>query len=167
MTGTRSLILRILLTVLLVGVGIVVMSIPRIVRTRRLQAPDLMPFIVLEDSGRVAADTLVTDSARVIAALHQVDDPELGFSIVELGLVHSLVVDPERRVTVRIALTMPECPFGRFLAEQALENILAVPGVRRVRVTVDPTIAWDPTRLSGEARRRYERLFGNDPGDSR
>ncbi len=167
MTGTRSLILRILLTVLLVAVGIVVMSIPRIIRTRRLQAPDLMPFIVLEDSGRVAADTLATDSARIITALHQVEDPELGFSIVELGLVHSLTVDPEHNVTVRIALTMPECPFGRFLAERALESILAVPGVNRIRVSVDPTINWNPASLTGEARERYENVFGNDPGNSR
>jgi len=166
-TGTRSLILRILLTLLLVAVGIVVMSIPRIIKTRRLQAPDLSPFIVLEDSGRIAADSAPADSARVIAALDQVEDPELGFSIVELGLVHSLAVDSVRNVTLRMALTMPECPFGRFLAEQALESILAVPGVKRIRVTVDPTITWDPARLSGEARERYESVFGNDPGDCR
>jgi metal-sulfur cluster biosynthetic enzyme len=166
-TGTRSLILRILLTVVLVAVGIVVMSVPRIIRTRRLHAPDLRPFIVLEDSGRMAADTLATDSARVVAALHQVADPELGFSIVELGLVHSLTIDPERNITLRMALTMPECPFGRFLGEQALESMMAVPGVNRIRVTVDPTVSWDPARLSGEARERYESVFGNDPGNSR
>jgi metal-sulfur cluster biosynthetic enzyme len=166
-TGTRSLILRILLTVLLVAVGVMVMSIPRIIRTRRLQAPDLNPFTVLEDSGRIAADSRPTDSARVIAALHEVEDPELSFSIVELGLVHSLVVDLRRNVTLRLALTMPECPFARFLAEQALESILAVPGVNRIRVTVDPTLVWDPSRLTGEAKTRYERVFGNDPGNSR
>lgn len=158
---------RLLLTLLLVALGIVVMSIPRIVKTRSIAAPDLNPFLVLEDSGSVPADFVPTDSIRVMAALDRVDDPELGFSIVELGLIHRLSLDTVGNVDVLMILTMPECPFSRFLGEQAVKAIRAVPGVGHIRVKVDPTIAWDPARLTGEARKRYESVFGNDSVDSR
>jgi len=161
------MLLRVLLTLALIAAGILIMNLPRIVKTRRVELPSLDPVFTLEDSGAIPRDSLPTDSARVMDALDEVDDPELGFSIVELGLVHRLAVDSLGNAGVLMTLTMPECPFSRFLGEQALEAVAAVPGVRRVKVTVDPSIPWDPARLAGEARERYRSVFGNDPGNGR
>lgn len=161
------MLLRIGLTVLMVAAGILVMSIPSIVKTRRLPSPGLNPFAPLVDSGVVPVDSLPLDSARVTAALDLVQDPELDFSIVELGLVRAVSVDPAGDVDVLMTLTMPECPFGRLLADEAVAAIRQVPGVGRITLKLDPSIPWDPARLSGEAREHYLNVFGNDSGAGR
>jgi len=163
----RRGLLRIALTALLVAVGVVVVSIPNIIRSRRLPPPDLNPFAPLVDSGTVPPDSLGLDSARVAAALGRVADPELGFSVAELGLVHRLEVDSARNVWVVLTLTTAECPFSRPIAEEALDTLKALPGARRIELLVDPSIPWDPARLTGEAKRRYESVFPSDSSDSR
>ena len=167
MITVGRLALRIGLTVVLVLAGIVVMSIPSIIKTRRMPTPIFNPFAPLVDSGGVPADTLPLDSARVVAALDRVEDPELKFSIVELGLVRTVSVDTTGDVDILMTLTMPECPFAGFIGEQALAAVKTIPGVAHIRLKLDPSIPWDPTRLTGEAKKRYEGVFGSDPGDNR
>ncbi len=167
MANVRRVVLRGLLTVALVGTGILVISIPSIIRNRRLAPPDFNPFAPLTDSGSVPADDRPLDSARVVAALDRVPDPELGFSIVELGLVHRVEVDSARNVAVVLTLTTIDCPFSRPLAQEALDTLRSVPGAARIDLRIDPSIPWDPARLTGEAKRRYESVFPGDTPDSR
>jgi metal-sulfur cluster biosynthetic enzyme len=115
----------------------------------------------------VPRDSLPIDSARVMAALARVDDPELDFSIVDLGLVHESSVDSAGNVRVVMALTTPECPYGLTLAEDALQALKAVPGARRISLKLDPSIPWDPSRLYGKARERYDSLFRDDSAYNR
>ncbi len=151
---------RVLATILLVGLGIVIMLAPFLFRGGRFRRIPVNPFAPIADSGRVPADSLGLNSTRVTAALERVTDPELDLSIVELGLVHSIVVDSARNVAVVLALTTPECPYGLTLAYATLETIKQVPGARKVSVRLDPNLPWDPARLSGRARARYDSLFG-------
>jgi metal-sulfur cluster biosynthetic enzyme len=150
----------VLATVLLVGLGVVITLLPSLIRGGRSHRLTVNPFAPLADSGRVPLDTLGLDSTRVMAALEQVDDPELDLSIVELGLVHTLRVDSARNVAIVLALTTPECPYGLNLAYATLEAVKLVPGARRISVRLDPDLPWDPARLSGRARGRYDSLFG-------
>lgn len=149
-----------LATILLVGLGVAVMFLPSLFRRGRRALAN--PFAPLADSGRVPMDSLGLDSSRVMAALEKVNDPELDLSIVELGLVHLLEVDSSRNVSVVLTLTTPECPFGLNLAYATLEAVKLVPGARRIRVRLDRNLPWDPARLSGRARARYDSLFGPD-----
>lgn len=158
---------RVALSIILVGVGILVMNLPGIIRQRRIAAPALDPFAPLTGEGSVPADSLPTDSLRVLAALRPVQDPEIDIGIVDLGLVHRLAVDRGGSVTLTLVLTVPECPFGRVIGRRALDAIIAVPGVRRVTVRLDPGVAWTPERLSPDARRRYRRLLPDDSGAHR
>jgi metal-sulfur cluster biosynthetic enzyme len=96
-----------------------------------------------------------------MAALGRVLDPEIGISIVDLGLVGVLHIDSAGNVKATIILTTPECPYARQLGKLAAKEVIAVQGVRRVEVRMDPTIPWDPSRLSPEARERYQRMFRN------
>lgn len=154
---------------MLVLAGIVAMSLPRIVRSRRLVdvGPALSPAAVLVGIGVVPSDSFPIDSARVLEWLGRVEDPELGFSIVELGLLHHVAVTAEGGIAVTLVLTTPDCPFSRLLASETLSALESLPGAGQVRVEVDPTIAWDPSLLKGEARARYQRVFGDDSGAGR
>lgn len=159
--------LRLVTTIVLVAIGILVITLPSLLKRGRLPSLGLSAATTFTDSANVPAGTPTPDSAEVIAALSRVLDPEIGISIVDLGLVDSLQVDTSGGVYVALALTTPECPVVSQLGAQTAKEVLAVPGVRRVRVRLDPTLPWDPSRLTPEARERYRRFFTDDTGAGR
>jgi len=72
--------------------------------------------------------------AQVMEALSHVDDPEIGLSIVELGMVRDLHINGGR-VAFVLALTVPECPLTEFMANNARQAVKAIPGVTDVALT--------------------------------
>lgn len=94
---------------------------------------------------------LITE-ARVLEALQQVYDPELGVNVVDLGLVYGLAIEGSR-VRVTMTLTTPGCPLHGSLAE-AVEAVVqsAVPGVEAVDVDVVWDPPWTPERMSEAGR---------------
>jgi metal-sulfur cluster biosynthetic enzyme len=89
---------------------------------------------------------------QVMAAIRGVTDPELGISVVDLGLIYDVTLS-DGRVDVEMTLTSPGCPMGRLIASDVEEAIRqALPGVDvSVRVVWDPP--WTADRLSPDARR--------------
>lgn len=148
----------------LIALGVAIWHLPVLLRSGpdRPEFSFLDPFAPLSDWGTVPADSLPTDSPRVMGALREVQDPEVPISIVDLGLVHELTVLPAGDVELTMILTTPECPFPRVIAQRAMNAIKAVPGVRRVDVRLDPSIAWTPDRLSPGGRRLFPGLFPDD-----
>jgi metal-sulfur cluster biosynthetic enzyme len=73
-------------------------------------------------------------------------DPELGLSVVELGLIYAVTVDDDR-VRVRMTLTAPGCPLHAVMPGWVREAVRSVPGVREAEVdlTFDPP--WTPDRM--------------------
>lgn len=77
-----------------------------------------------------STDPELAEAAR--KSLEQVIDPEIGLSIIQLGLVRDVKVTPESAV-VRMILTTPYCPYGpamiettRQKAQEALNRPTAV-----------------------------------------
>jgi metal-sulfur cluster biosynthetic enzyme len=91
------------------------------------------------------APTAVT-RARVVEALRGVLDPELGMSVVELGLVYGIAIEGGD-VRVTLTLTAPGCPVHDVMPGWIRRAVGAVPGVERVEVllTFDPP--WTPERI--------------------
>ena len=73
--------------------------------------------------------------AQVLDALRAVQDPDLKRDLVALGMIEGLAIDGDR-VAFTVALTTPACPVKEDLERQAREAVAAVPGVRRVDVTM-------------------------------
>ena len=88
---------------------------------------------------------------EVIEALHQVEDPELGMDIVELGLLYDAEVEGSR-VKVLHTLTSMGCPAGAMIQEDIHRVASELPGVEDVEVelTFDPP--WTPDRMSDDAK---------------
>jgi metal-sulfur cluster biosynthetic enzyme len=84
----------------------------------------------------------------VMDALAGVLDPELGLSIVELGLVYGVRVDGGH-VDVTMTLTAPGCPLHEVMPDWARTAVLQVPGVEDVDVTVTFDPPWTPDRMRG------------------
>ena len=83
---------------------------------------------------------IVPSEDQVRDALRSVDDPEVGMSIVDLGLVYRIDVSPER-VHVEMTMTTQACPMGDLITDNARRAVLAlVPD----GVGVDIELVWDP-----------------------
>jgi metal-sulfur cluster biosynthetic enzyme len=88
---------------------------------------------------------------EVVEALRQVEDPELGMDIVELGLFYGADIDGEN-VKVTYTLTSMGCPAGPMIQEDIERVLLDIPGVGEVEseLTFDPP--WTPDRMSEDAK---------------
>ncbi len=89
---------------------------------------------------------------RVLAALQDVLDPELGVNVVDLGLVYGVEIE-DRRVVVHLTLTSPACPLGGVLTRATAEAIeQALPQVARVDVELVWEPPWSPDLVSEAGR---------------
>jgi metal-sulfur cluster biosynthetic enzyme len=82
----------------------------------------------------------------ILAALEEVRDPEVGLSVVELGLVYGVAVD-RGRVHVTMTLTAAGCPLHAVMADWVRRAAGRVPGVEHVDVTVTFEPPWTPERI--------------------
>jgi|BenlonsequeITSRD_1030534.scaffolds.fasta_scaffold00050_62 metal-sulfur cluster biosynthetic enzyme len=95
-------------------------------------------------------DTMI-NTETVLKALEDVVDPELGYSVVELGLIYRVKVEG-KRVEIDFTLTSFGCP----LADLLTADIEAA--VRSLHPAAEPvtTLVWDPPwgpeRMNEEAR---------------
>ena len=89
---------------------------------------------------------------RIKNALRFVIDPELGYNIVDLGLVYEIVIEDGRIARVTMTTTTPGCPATSYLVEGAHDSVCAVPGVESVEVTLTYEPPWTPQMMSQEAK---------------
>ena len=84
-------------------------------------------------------------------ALRQVEDPELGMDIVDLGLLYDVEVAGPR-VKVVYSLTSMGCPAGPLIAQDIDSAVRQVEGIEDVELelTFDPP--WTPDRMSDDAK---------------
>jgi metal-sulfur cluster biosynthetic enzyme len=85
----------------------------------------------------------------VLETIRSVIDPELGISIVELGLVYSVEVK-ENEVHVRMTLTSPACPLGGVIQAQVDRAVRTLPFVKDVNVALVWSPRWDPRTMASE-----------------
>ncbi len=87
----------------------------------------------------------------VVEALRQVEDPELGMDIVELGLLGEVEVDGTK-VKVTYTLTSMGCPAGAMIQEDIDRVTRSVPGVEEVETELTFEPPWTPDRMSDDAK---------------
>ena len=95
------------------------------------------------------------DEDTVRDALRQVDDPEAGMNVVDLGLVYAVEVAADA-VHVDITMTSAACPMADLIVERARSAIAAIvpPGTAvDVRLVWDPP--WTPDKMTGFAREHF------------
>jgi cysteine desulfuration protein SufE len=104
---------------------------------------------VLTAEDVAALQPLYTD---VIQALKQVYDPEIPVNIYDLGLIYELNIDKERKVSIVMTFTAPNCPMADEVMHEVEESVKRVPGVTgcTIELTFEPV--WDRSMLSEEAR---------------
>lgn len=87
----------------------------------------------------------------IVKTLKGIYDPEIPVNIYDLGLIYEVDVDDNRKVTITMTLTAPNCPLADQVVEEVHDKIVQIEGVTdvEVRLTFDPP--WDKSRMSDEA----------------
>ncbi len=88
---------------------------------------------------------------EIVLALKEIYDPEIPVNIYDLGLIYDIEMTPEGTAHIRMTLTAPNCPMADQLLQQVHDDLLKVPGVERVDVTLTFDPPWDRSRISPEA----------------
>jgi ATP-binding protein involved in chromosome partitioning len=81
-------------------------------------------------------------------------DPELRASIVDLGMVHDIRVEPGGNVVVKVALTTAACPLRGQIGTDVRSKVAGLPGVRDVAVEYDEMTQEERSALMQKARLR-------------
>jgi metal-sulfur cluster biosynthetic enzyme len=98
--------------------------------------------------------------ARVWDALREVEDPEMPVSIVDLGLIYGVYVDPTSgEARVDMTLTYTGCPARDYLLSSVEGAIGSVDGVDDVLVNLMWSPEWNVEMVTEEGREAL-REFG-------
>jgi metal-sulfur cluster biosynthetic enzyme len=89
---------------------------------------------------------------EVIEYLREVNDPELGINLVDLGLIRGVEVD-ERSVTVTYTLTTPACPLNEYI-DAEMDEVLKrhMPDIQAVIPKLSWEPLWNPSMMSEDAK---------------
>jgi metal-sulfur cluster biosynthetic enzyme len=99
--------------------------------------------------------TMAIAEEKILAALREVQDPELLVNIVDLGLVYGVGVEEvEGKTNIRALVTMttPACPFGPELLQEIKAALERLENVGRVEVQLTLSPPWTPDRMTEDAR---------------
>lgn len=94
----------------------------------------------------------------VLDALRRVIDPEIGKSIVDLGMVRDVRISPRGEVSFTLALTVPTCPVREHMAASARQILSEVPGISRVEVTFGAMSEEERKAVIAQMRSNLPRL---------
>jgi metal-sulfur cluster biosynthetic enzyme len=87
-------------------------------------------------------------------ALSQINDPEIGENIVDLGLVYDVNITTEK-VCITMTMTSPSCPMIEIILdeiEQKIKAILPADTILEINLVSEP--AWHPGMMSVAAKKR-------------
>jgi FeS assembly SUF system protein len=89
----------------------------------------------------------------VMKVLKECYDPEIGISIVDLGLIYDVQINKDK-VNIKMTLTSPGCPMHSFMINDVEENVKKIKGVKEVKVELVWNPPWTPDRMSKEAKKK-------------
>jgi len=83
-------------------------------------------------------------------ALRDVLGPEIGRSVVDLGLIYAITAAPDGSVAITMTTTTRGCPLAGFLRDAVAVAAGALSGVTAVSVTLTYEPAWEPGMIAAE-----------------
>jgi len=97
-------------------------------------------------------DTYLQLETQIVRVLKDIYDPEIPVNVYDLGLIYDINVSDDKKVSVTMTLTAPNCPMADSLIDEIKTRVGEIPGVREVKVNLTFDPPWDMSNLSEEAR---------------
>jgi metal-sulfur cluster biosynthetic enzyme len=106
----------------------------------------------------MSQDVMVdTATGRVLEALYEVIDPDLGVNIVDLGFVNSVTISGGS-ADLEMTLTSPACPLTKVIEDQIRTSIVDAGLVGDFQVTWVWSPPWTPARISESGREQLNAI---------
>ncbi len=77
---------------------------------------------------------------ELFKAISIVIDPEVGFNLVEMGLIYGASSDDEGNIKVTMTLSTKACPLHQMILQWVKEAVEKLPNVKEV----DVEVVWEP-----------------------
>lgn len=94
-------------------------------------------------------------AGKIRESLRRVIDPELGYNIVDLGLVYDVAVGDDGKVTITMTTTTQGCPATAYLSEGARACAASVEGAGKVEVRLTYEPKWSVEMMSDDAKGHF------------
>ena len=92
----------------------------------------------------------------VYDAISTVIDPEVGFNLVEMGLIYDALVDEDCNVHVVMTLSTQGCPLHQMITQWVKEAVECIEGVGNV----DVEVVWEPAWNISMADENVKKALG-------
>ncbi len=90
---------------------------------------------------------------EIFKAISTVDDPEVGFNLVELGLIYDAECSILGEVIVTMTLSTKACPLHQLIVQWVEEAVLReLPNTKSVFINLVWEPAWDISMASDEVK---------------
>lgn len=94
-------------------------------------------------------------------AMKAVVDPEIGYNVVDLGLVYDIEKREDGHVQVTMTLTTMGCPLTELIHQQVSIILGALPGVRSVDVDFTFSPPWTPDMMTEDVKEELRAMGMN------
>lgn len=79
-------------------------------------------------------------------------DPELGISIVDLGLIYEIIVGKEGVCTITMTLTTIGCPLFAQIQKEIEDRVMEIKEINEVKINLTFDPPWTPDMMSAESK---------------
>ena len=95
---------------------------------------------------------MATDT-DILEAMKQVEDPELGVNVVDLGLVYGVQeADEGKKVVLDMTLTTAACPLTDMIEGASRAALIGMDGIEDIEINWVWNPPWGPERLSEDGK---------------
>ena len=96
---------------------------------------------------------------ELFKAVSTVNDPEVGFNLVEMGLIYDAICDKDGNAKITMTLSTKACPLHQMIIQWVEEAVMReCPEVQNVEIELVWEPAWNISMATEEVRKK---LSGN------
>ena len=88
---------------------------------------------------------------KVFNAIRPVDDPDLGMSLVDMGLIYDVEIDDDNNLNIQMTLSSPACPIAPYLMSEVENTVRTLEEVNQVNVELVWEPPWDPETMATDS----------------
>lgn len=94
----------------------------------------------------------------IFNAISTVIDPEVGFNLVEMGLIYDAITDADCHTKVIMTLSTRGCPLHRMIKQWVQEAVEKIDGIGTVEVEVVWEPAWNISMADEHVKKKLARV---------
>ena len=85
---------------------------------------------------------------QIIDAIRPVEDPDLGMSLVDMGLIYDVAIDNDNNVNVKMTLSSPSCPIALQLMTDVEMSVREIKEVNKINIELVWEPEWNPETMA-------------------